>query len=103
MIRQLRALVRRQDFFPGWLGVFLNPFYIARASLRDAMALQSSKLGGKLLDVGCGSKPYQELFTVDTYIGLEIDSEASRRFCLVIYRQYDVSRQRRTSGPAHSP
>lgn len=78
MNQRIRSLVRRQDFFPGWLGVFLNPFYIARASLRDAMVLHSKGLTGKLLDVGCGSKPYRELFSVDSYIGLEIDSESSR-------------------------
>ena len=60
MNQRIRSLVRRQDFFPGWLGVFLNPFYIARASLRDAMVLHSKGLTGKLLDVGCGSKPYRE-------------------------------------------
>jgi SAM-dependent methyltransferase len=29
--------------------------------------------------VGCGSKPYRSLFSVDTYIGLDIDSSLSRQ------------------------
>jgi SAM-dependent methyltransferase len=36
------------------------------------------RLSGKMLDVGCGSKPYQSLFAVDAYIGLDIDNEVTR-------------------------
>ena len=66
-------------FFPGWFGIFVNPFYFARAGLCDAMTEFASKLSGRLLDVGCGSKPYRSFFTVDAYIGLDIDCETSRQ------------------------
>jgi SAM-dependent methyltransferase len=66
-------------FFPSSFGIFVNPFYFARAGLRDAMVEFAPQLSGKLLDVGCGSEPYRALFTVDTYIGLDIDSDASRQ------------------------
>lgn len=79
MIHIFKAFYRRQMFFPNWLGIFVNPFYFARAGLRDAMVEFSPKLTGQLLDVGCGSKPYRSLFTVDAYIGLDIDSEISRQ------------------------
>ena len=79
MMQQVKALYRRQMFFPGWIGIFVNPFYFARAGLRDAMTALAPKLTGRLLDVGCGTKPYRSLFAVDAYIGLDIDSDASRR------------------------
>lgn len=79
MIRTLKSLYRRQAFFPSWLGIFVNPFYFARAGLRDAMVEFSSNLTGNLLDIGCGTKPYYSLFIVDNYIGLDIDSENSRQ------------------------
>ena len=79
MIKRLKAIYQRQMFFPGWLGIFVNPFYFARSGLRDAMTDFAPMLSGRLLDVGCGSKPYQALFVVDAYIGLDIDSEASRQ------------------------
>ena len=79
MICKLRSLYNRQMFHPNWLGVFVNPFYIARAGLRDAMMELAPGLSGNLLDVGCGSKPYRSLFTVDTYIGLDIDNKISRQ------------------------
>jgi len=78
MIQLIKAIYRRQMFFPDWLGIFVNPFYFARAGLRDAMTEFATRLSGRLLDVGCGSKPYRELFTVETYVGLDIDSENSR-------------------------
>lgn len=79
MIKHLKAIYHRQNFYPGLPGVFVNPFYIARASLCSAMTELAPRLSGKLLDVGCGTKPYLSLFTVDTYVGLDIDSESTRR------------------------
>lgn len=79
MKQLLESTYRRQMFFPGWLGIFVNPFYFARAGLRDAMTEFAPALGGRLLDVGCGSKPYRSLFAVDAYIGLDIDSAMSRQ------------------------
>ena len=36
----------------------------------------SQKLGGNLIDIGCGNKPYKNLFKhCKSYIGLEIESE----------------------------
>jgi SAM-dependent methyltransferase len=75
----LKVLYRRQNFHPSWLGIFINPFYFARAGLYGAMKELASRLSGKLLDVGCGTKPYRSLFAVDSYIGLDIDSESTRQ------------------------
>jgi len=75
----LRALYCRQAFFPGPIGVFVNPFYLARSALHQAMRDYANKLDGRLLDVGCGSKPYRSLFNVREYIGLDIDSRVARQ------------------------
>ncbi len=74
----IKSILRNQNFLPSFFGVFVNPFYIARASLRDAVAQYSIEIGGNLLDVGCGTKPYRKLFSVDNYVGLEIDTDAAR-------------------------
>jgi len=66
-------------FNPSFLGIFVNPFYFARKGLYTAMSQFVPKLQGKILDVGCGQKPYQHLCnTVVEYIGLEIDSPENR-------------------------
>jgi SAM-dependent methyltransferase len=77
--RYLKNLYRRQSFFPGFLGLFTNPFYFARMGLYKAIKDFSSDLSGRLLDIGCGSKPYAELFFVDEYVGLEIDNIETRK------------------------
>lgn len=38
------------------------------------MKEMASHLSGRILDVGCGSKPYKELFTFSEYIGVDIEN-----------------------------
>lgn len=78
MKRLLRRYLRSQQFNPGLLGAFFNPFFLARRQLWREIDAASSALSGPLLDVGCGTKPYRDLFKTDTYVGLDIDSESSR-------------------------
>jgi SAM-dependent methyltransferase len=67
------------QFNPGFWGLFVNPFYLARRALWNEISAHSALLSGNLLDVGCGTKPYQKLFTTSTYIGLEYDTEVARK------------------------
>lgn len=78
MRQALRKYIRSSYFKPSFFGLFTNPFWIARSCLWNAIESQSCLLQGKLLDVGCGMKPYRELFNVDSYTGLEYDNEAAR-------------------------
>lgn len=51
-----------------------NPFYFIRRALLKKVEEYAPKLEGKLLDFGCGSKPYQSLFiNVKEYIGLDYE------------------------------
>ncbi|MES2331423.1 MAG: class I SAM-dependent methyltransferase [Bacteroidota bacterium] len=53
-----------------------HPLYFIRKGLYNKINLYSSQLQGRLMDFGCGSKPYQSLFTqVTEYIGLDYASE----------------------------
>ncbi len=65
-------------FFPGFIAIFFNPFYIARRNLAFAISELSANIHGRLLDVGCGTKPYRALFHVESYRGLDIDSPITR-------------------------
>lgn len=78
MLNKLKAIYRREMFFPSFLGVFFNPFYFARSGLNAAMVEMSTEIEGDLLDVGCGTKPYKETFNVASYTGLDIDSQNNR-------------------------
>lgn len=91
MIQRLKDLYRHQMFLPGCLGIFVNPFYFSRAGLRDAIIAMAPQLSGRLLDVGCGTKPYRSLITVDAYIGLDIDCDTSRERGMADYFYDGVS------------
>src|SRR5207245_3183213 len=60
MIRErLRRIAHEQSFHPAFWGVFVNPFFIARRGLVNAVREFAHHVHGRLLDVGCGSKPYR--------------------------------------------
>lgn len=49
-----------------------DPFYLARRGLRMGIASHAAQLNGLLVDVGCGTRPYQDLFPQCRYVGLEV-------------------------------
>jgi SAM-dependent methyltransferase len=78
MIEHLHRRIRKEQFNPGFLGVFLNPFFLARRGLWSEMRRLSTFARGRVLDVGCGTQPYRSLFEVPEYVGLDIDTPLSR-------------------------
>lgn len=74
----LRSYYRRKQFFPGGIGIFINPFYFARKGLARHISELAGNITGKTLDVGCGSKPYAHLYGSEEYVGLEIDTPENR-------------------------
>jgi len=51
------------------------PSYLIRKGLFNAIAKHAKMLNGRLMDLGCGSKPYKSLFSVTEYIGVDYNSE----------------------------
>lgn len=78
MINRLKKIYVDELFNPKFIGLFINPFYFARRGLYQNISELIPNLFGKLLDIGCGTKPYQSLCKVNEYIGLEIDDEGNR-------------------------
>ena len=73
MISTLKSIYQKEMFAPGLLGVFINPFYFIRRALYKGVIARKSCLSGRLLDFGCGRKPYKPFFEVQEYIGLDIE------------------------------
>lgn len=69
----LSAFLMRQSFRPGWAGLLVNPFYFIRRELYRHIRDLAPRMQGRLLDFGCGRKPYEDLFRVDEYIGLDME------------------------------
>jgi len=78
MMKKLKEIYRWQMFFPSGLGIFINPFYFARKGLAKHISELAVQITGRTLDVGCGNKPYAQLFRSKEYIGLEIDTPQNR-------------------------
>jgi len=69
----------REEFAPRWYSVFFNPHYIIRGQLYSAIKRNVHYIKGDVLDFGCGSKPYKSLFNVNSYTGLDYETEVSSR------------------------
>lgn len=57
----------------------VNPFCFARRGLLLGLGEFFPQLQGRVLDVGCGQKPYQSLVPALEYVGVDIESEVTRR------------------------
>jgi SAM-dependent methyltransferase len=75
MIHKLKQIYMKemQMFAPSFLGIFMNPFYFIRNGLYRNILANKNFLKGRLLDFGCGQKPYKDFFDVEEYIGLDIE------------------------------
>lgn len=73
LIKRLKDIKKKEEFEPGFLGLFINPFYFARKGLFKNIFSFKSFISGRVLDVGCGKKPYYHLFTTTEYIGMDIE------------------------------
>ncbi len=64
---------RQQNFQPWVLSIFFHPFFFIRRDLSRNIRLLTPLLSGRLIDFGCGRKPFEKLFQVSEYIGLDIE------------------------------
>ena len=44
----------------------------------EAILSFAPRVRGKMLDVGCGQKPYEHFFKATQYVGLEMDTPENR-------------------------
>lgn len=78
MFEKLLERYNRETFQPSLFGIFVNPFYFARKGLYDNIVALAPQISGRILDVGCGQKPYEGLFCASIYCGLELDTPENR-------------------------
>lgn len=69
---KLKKLYIKEIFNPSILGLFINPFFISRRGLAKEIRKKSKYINGKVIDVGCGSKPYKNFFEYNEYIGIDL-------------------------------
>ncbi len=60
-------------------GAFFNPFFLTRKELYKAIETHASSLQGRIVDLGCGTKPYRHLFAhAHEYIGMDIEISGNK-------------------------
>jgi SAM-dependent methyltransferase len=75
MLKLLNSYYLKQSFNPGFISIFINPFYFIRKRLFQQIKRLAPQLSGKVLDLGCGLKPYKRLFSNSIeYIGVDIEN-----------------------------
>jgi ubiquinone/menaquinone biosynthesis C-methylase UbiE len=91
MRKFFKKIYKIESFYPSWLiGIWINPAFIVRRGILKGVKNISSKfIGGKLLDVGCGSKPYELLFDVEEYIGIDVEISGHNHLESKIDKFYD--------------
>ena len=73
-IDYLRGQIQKEAYNPTALGILLNPVYLIRRGLWKRVSSIAPRLEGKVLDFGCGSKPYESLFTLcNEYVGVDLE------------------------------
>jgi SAM-dependent methyltransferase len=72
MLIKLKRIYMNQMYFPSLFGILINPYYFIRKGLFKGVLLNKNYLKGRLLDFGCGNKPYRKLFDVKEYVGVDI-------------------------------
>src|SRR5664279_5446595 len=67
------SFLKKQSFQPSRFSVFFHPFYFIRRDLYKSIRKYTDVLSGNLLDFGCGRKPYENLFSVNSYTGVDLE------------------------------
>jgi len=65
--------IKKQSFQTNILSVFINPFLLIRLPLYLRIKKLSKHINGELIDFGCGRKPYESVFKVKKYTGVDIE------------------------------
>lgn len=73
ILKKIKDQLKKENFCPSFLSIFFNPFYFARKGLYESILDLSKNIKGSTLDIGCGSKPYEILFSkASEYIGMDV-------------------------------
>lgn len=75
----LRSEFKKSFFEPSFLSLLTNPYFLARRALFKSLQELNLPKFDNVLDVGCGTKPYEQLIKCNRYTGIEFDSEYSRK------------------------
>jgi SAM-dependent methyltransferase len=76
-ILRAKAHLSKRFFTPGPGDWIFNPVFLVRRAIYLELVKIAPDISGRVLDFGCGSKPYQKLFrNADNYLGIDLENSA---------------------------
>lgn len=79
MFNKLKKWREKENYLTSPFGMIVSPIYISRRGLYKSILKFASNIHGNVLDFGCGSKPYESLFSNSkSYIGVDIEVSGHR-------------------------
>ena len=70
----LKKFLQQEMFLVRPWSILINPFFIIRRGIYRGIEKHAAKVTGKILDFGCGSKPYEKLFVnAESYTGIDLE------------------------------
>jgi SAM-dependent methyltransferase len=91
-ITTLKQQIIDENFFrPRWYSIFINPYFINRFTLFKAITTfaKTTDTEARVLDVGCGLKPYRNFFATTEYTGIDIAGGGHSDEAKVVDAYYD--------------
>jgi len=89
--KKKNEIINKNFFNPKWYSFIINPYFINRSPLYKEITKFSNKINHKenILDVGCGIKPYRNLFKNKDYVGIDIEGGGHPDSAKTIDKFYD--------------
>ncbi|MFA6158121.1 MAG: class I SAM-dependent methyltransferase [Candidatus Paceibacterota bacterium] len=91
-LRELKNRIIEDSFFrPRWHSVLINPYFINRNGLYSAISTFAAGIPkeARIIDVGCGLKPYRKLFASGAYTGIDIQGGGHTDAAKTVDAYYD--------------
>lgn len=79
----------KEQFQPSFWGLIFNPYYYSRQAIYQTVKKFAPEITGQVLDIGCGSQPYRQLFPVEKYIGIDTANSGHDHGGEMIDLEYD--------------
>lgn len=74
LLDKFKVRLRRENFLTSPIAIIISPIYIIRRGLYKGILRIAPKIEGDILDMGCGSKPYESMFkNAKSYVGVDIE------------------------------
>jgi len=72
----MKKFIEKEKFNPSSFSIFYHPFFFVRREIYYFLKNNSNFLSGSMLDFGCGSKPYKNLFkNCQNYLSIDVLSD----------------------------